>query len=451
MSGSIAIDVTIGLIFIYLLYSLLASIISEIAATGLGLRSRNLKYAIFRMLEDDNSKNINLSKLQILNLFRELLNTIKRFFMGIKSGNGFLFFYSHPAIKYLSRDKFNSSPSYITKNTFSKVLIDILSQINSTPIVKKTDAIKNTLENITEPKKSADQNDFLSNIENFQNSKLLSKETNWYIKSLLEEADEDLDKFKELLEKWFDETMERATSWYKGIIQIIILFIGFIIALAFNVNTFQIVGILSTDKDARNTLVEMAISYSESDKFNNTINLIYSNDTISIQDPNIEANLPLERLNELKNEKQKLEEEIFLSRNILGTGWNIPEVINLKLNDRQNIHDIKSSDLGETLFEIEINDKIFSTFISTNIDQEILRKIIRKVIFKNEISTKNKGSLEIPISQLSYFSDYVFKNFFGFLTTALAISLGAPFWFDLLDKFIKVRTALKPAEDVEKK
>jgi hypothetical protein len=35
---------------------------------------------------------------------------------------------------------------------------------------------------------------------------------------------------------------------------------------------------------------------------------------------------------------------------------------------------------------------------------------------------------------------------FGWLLTALAISLGAPFWFDMLNKFIVVRSTVKPKE-----
>ena len=34
----------------------------------------------------------------------------------------------------------------------------------------------------------------------------------------------------------------------------------------------------------------------------------------------------------------------------------------------------------------------------------------------------------------------------GWLTTALAIMLGAPFWFDVLNKFMIVRSTVKPDE-----
>jgi hypothetical protein len=35
------------------------------------------------------------------------------------------------------------------------------------------------------------------------------------------------------------------------------------------------------------------------------------------------------------------------------------------------------------------------------------------------------------------------KKFFGFFIAAIAIGLGAPFWFDLLNKFVNLRTAGK--------
>lgn len=38
------------------------------------------------------------------------------------------------------------------------------------------------------------------------------------------------------------------------------------------------------------------------------------------------------------------------------------------------------------------------------------------------------------------------RNFVGWLITAFAISLGAPFWFDLLNKFMVIRSTVKPRE-----
>jgi len=39
-----------------------------------------------------------------------------------------------------------------------------------------------------------------------------------------------------------------------------------------------------------------------------------------------------------------------------------------------------------------------------------------------------------------------FLRILGWFITALALSLGAPFWFDLLNKFMVVRATVKPKE-----
>jgi hypothetical protein len=64
-----------------------------------------------------------------------------------------------------------------------------------------------------------------------------------------------------------------------------------------------------------------------------------------------------------------------------------------------------------------------------------------------------------PVNQIIFagwrswddFTSRIFTSFLGCFVTALAISHGAPFWFDLLNKFIKIRgTGNKPAEDKSK-
>ena len=49
------------------------------------------------------------------------------------------------------------------------------------------------------------------------------------------------------------------------------------------------------------------------------------------------------------------------------------------------------------------------------------------------------------------FSNKVFwsEKLIGWVITALALSLGAPFWFDTLNKFMSARSAIKPKEDTK--
>ena len=52
MFNSVVLDVFIGLVLIYLLYSLLITIVSEIITSWIGLRSRMLRVSIEKMLND---------------------------------------------------------------------------------------------------------------------------------------------------------------------------------------------------------------------------------------------------------------------------------------------------------------------------------------------------------------------------------------------------------------
>ncbi len=48
--------------------------------------------------------------------------------------------------------------------------------------------------------------------------------------------------------------------------------------------------------------------------------------------------------------------------------------------------------------------------------------------------------------QKIHFGQEISAHWLGWLLTALAVSLGAPFWFDVLNKIIVVRSTVKPAE-----
>lgn len=55
--------------------------------------------------------------------------------------------------------------------------------------------------------------------------------------------------------------------------------------------------------------------------------------------------------------------------------------------------------------------------------------------------------LECPDADKSGWAWAWIEKFFGLFITAIAISLGAPFWFDILNRFMNVRATLKPQPD----
>src|SRR5687768_10197958 len=125
MINNVALDVVIGLVFIYLLYSLLATVLSEIIATALGLRARNLKETINRMLTDeaDEEKSF-LSRLwDSFKLMKNPQNDVVNNF------------YDHPEIKYLGSSGIFRIPSSFKAISFSKTLINVI--LNNKPATRE--------------------------------------------------------------------------------------------------------------------------------------------------------------------------------------------------------------------------------------------------------------------------------------------------------------------------
>ncbi len=215
MFNSVAFTVVIGLVFIYLLYSLLATTIQELIASVLKWRAKMLEEGIRRMLDDNGQK--------------------------ILSNQ----FFDHPLIKYFGREnsinqKSGSGPSYLTATNFSKVLIDMI-QTGKEGIA------------LTEQ---------ISSFFNEQTAnRTLAPETMKIIQSYAAEAGNDITKFRASIEQWYDDMMDRVSGWYKRKTQLWLLIIGSTLAIVFNINTMGIVQKLSHDKDAANTLAIMASNY----------------------------------------------------------------------------------------------------------------------------------------------------------------------------------------------
>lgn len=422
MFGSVALDVVIGLVFIFLLYSLFATIINEFIATILGLRARNLHEAIWRMLENDQTEE---GQDTLQNKQKKIPKIFRR-----KDGMLLDKFYDQPTIKYLAANKLFSQPSYINPSDFSKTILDLLKKYGSgsNDLERIKDILVNPSERMDRVKavsKIINENAAMDDVQKIEEIKkvveqkekktlLVQGETREHIKSLLNDAQEDLVKFKVLLEEWFDNTMDRAVGWYKRQTQFILLLIGFFLAALFNVNTIQIVSKLSKDKDAREQLVQMATSYVESNP-----NIIQNIDSISKIDTTFKA-----KFDTLLDVKRNLEKDLDDAHALLGSPTP-PDSLQVKK--------IKISELNES--EIVLYKKKQAYIVISAQD-----KISKKDSRFYKIRKKDEG--EITYAHFSSWK-YFWGNFFGYLITALAISLGAPFWFDILNKLVKLRSSVQ--------
>jgi hypothetical protein len=252
MFGSSILDVAIGMAVVYLLLSLIASVIQEAIAAVVQSRSANLLQGLHSLFSGDTAPNGTrlLEALYDHGLIRGLYRDPKK-----DSGN----------LKQRLWDKFRMKlqdmlglappgsgmekisnrlllPAYIPARTFSLALIDIID-----PAAAGTNTSMSTLRSklaaalIAEPSNKAMQ----------------------ALSALADSAGDNLEEFEKRVEGWYNDAMDRVSGWYKKYTQNILMVIGLFIAVALNVSSIRVAGTLWTDKDARDAMVSLAKQYTE--------------------------------------------------------------------------------------------------------------------------------------------------------------------------------------------
>jgi hypothetical protein len=135
------------------------------------------------------------------------------------------------------------------------------------------------------------------------------------------------------------------------------------------------------------------------------------------------------KLDSLMLVKNQLEADMAAANNLLGLGAWLPDWLPVVI--------LKDSVAGK--------DTIYTVY-SPSYAQEFKRSTAEKTIAMD----KGKKTAKVHISRsekFSYLWSLLCDHLIGFLITAVAISLGAPFWFDLLNKLMKLRTSVKEETD----
>ncbi|MCO4293406.1 hypothetical protein NF867_11065 [Solitalea sp. MAHUQ-68] len=384
MFGSVVLNVVIGLVFIYLLYSLLATILQEIISTWLGFRAKILERAIIRMLSDTTQRDksfwaryIDRLRSFLALLLPPALAPKDKIIEGYKHklSNAF---YKHPLIKYLAEDTWHDKPGYITPQNFSKVIIDML---------KENENGENAIDRI---RKVLESGRIRFKIKNETYVEVdIDPETLSFFKGLLDDSEYKLDKFRTNLETWFNDTMERASGWYKRHVQLVLMIIGLLIAVTFNVDSIRITQKLSRDKDARDKMVELASNFhQQSQQSSFQVYRRVTSDSIVLD--------------------TSLTEKADSIINARSTAL-VNEANNLLKTDLDSTNNVLSIGKGSFICNCENAHSKFGQFFC-------------KV-------------------------GCALRAITGYLITALALSLGAPFWYDLLNKLMMLRGAVRKSDD----
>jgi hypothetical protein len=427
MLNNVAIDVFIGLIFVFLMYSLLATILQEMIARFLQLRGKNLLKAVRVMLED--REHVNGSR--ISRWFEHVRSNISHFFCPFPKDSMAKAFYSHPSVKYLGQSALDSKPSYLGPENFSTTLVKLLRGEDFVDKTKEMEAIGKTLFEKLQVTSGNKDNPVVASID---------PETLEHLKQLYIDSSGKIEDFKKLVENWFDETMQRASGWYKKQTQLVLFIIGIVVAVAFNIDTIAIYNILSKDKKAREEFVQLAANAAvKYDTLNQKLTRVPVKDSVPVVEKDstgtikdttgwnyTERDTILVSDKELKEAKAMLLDDMNEASNILGIGrdWN-----DSCSKCRQTMVSITNSNLPGAQKEACI---------------EALR--CGGIPCHNKFCVNGRGFLQWHPLQKGGIVTLV-----GWLLTALSISLGAPFWFDMLNKIMQLRGSVKPKEEKNKK
>lgn len=283
-------NVVTGLVFVLLLFSLLGTTVMELISSLLSLRGRNLERALQRILYSSKKGE----------LFKTFTNNVQ---------------YKQIQSKFFL---WNRPPSYMSSKTFSSILWSMLFK-------QKGMEAQNVEQTIL-------------SLKNEQFSKALHQ---IYI-----DSGSDVFLFRNNVEAWYDQVMERSSGWFKRNTQFLLVVVGLFIAIIFNVDTISIYEKLSTDPEASLKLIQFTDTYLDSPQAHG---------------------LSSAQLSQLQQQSTSiLYQNIDAIGNQVGMGWN--------------------------------------------------------------------DFTELPEST----KDWLYR-ILGWLTTTLAISLGAPFWFDVLKNIVNVR------------
>ena len=354
MFNNSVLNVIIGLVFIFLIYSLFATALREAVASIFQKRANTLYKGIKSMLTNtDLSENTfdrigNYIKCSVINFWRWLKSWVR----DSKPTTLYDKFYHHPIIKNYGENAVFSKPSYLTAENFAIILIDTIKNLEPDNELKVADIkmLSETLINHSDL-----PGEILKNLPKRTAARVLTIdcETFKILYFHLNEAAGDLNVFKSRLEQWYNDTMGRVSGWYKRHTQTWLFMIGFVLAMVLNIDTIRISTYLSRNQEIAGKLADMGTAFA-----NNPNNKNLQVEGAILQDINAQK----DSINTL-----------------LGLGWPYPECASSY-------------------------DKV-------------------AVIVKGTFTS--------------------FSTLMGFFITAIAISLGAPFWFDLLNRFINLRSAGK--------
>ena len=369
--------IVIGIIFVLLLLSLLATTMMELLSSFFKLRGRNLIKALRNMLASSDEQAVLMDEFRSNSLYRQLTQRYGR------ARSGF------------------DAPSYMSAETFQSILMDVV--LKGAPVEELEDRI------------NALPDEDLRNVLN----------------QLLRESGGQLDLFKLEVQNWYNNVMDRAAGWYKRYTQKILLFMGIGIAVIFNADTVALYDRLSNDPETLEQLANAAEQY------------VRARDEVGLR----------VRVNESTGER--IPTTVPGQQPPPDAGTTFATDPNAPAAPTGGSTTDAAPAPGPATDYVPVDPTAApATYLYKNEQpgQQDFRESLEdlKFLLNNEIAEVRRplglGWDGVSLSAMTPYD--LATKMLGWVLTALAISLGAPFWFDLLKKLVNIRSAgSRPYED----
>src|SRR5215203_2142461 len=232
-----ALDVAIGLVFVYFILSLVCSGVNEAIASWARWRAQDLERGLWELLEDPQQGSAALEQLKAHPLIRPMLNPASKTRATAATAPA-----AHPTF-HLKTNRKTDFPSYLPSRTAITALLGLEQEAVA---VAKSEDVRDALRKID---KSIDA--------------IPSEPVRRALTALLHSAQGDSVAFRRSAEQWFDDHMERVSGWYRRRIQRVLWILAFVTVFALNADTLQMAKRMWVEPSVRAALVSQATAASE--------------------------------------------------------------------------------------------------------------------------------------------------------------------------------------------
>ncbi len=435
------IDAFIGLFSVFLILSLVVSAVAESISNICRTKPRALKRSIRSLIREDTEAFYAHEDIRRISIGRRVY---KEFFANawrwLRSN-----FASAERIEYPDMEldaNFKRGPSYIRAEVFTDVLLDLLLNRDRAHSVTLTPAVLDQF---------------------FRQAPRPNGLPSYYpkLRKLWVQADCDVDRFNSLIQQWFEHTAERSHGHYKRKIREYLMGTGFVVATVLNADAISMFKQLLEDPTLRESRVKFATALAEREA-----------SAKAEQDDDAQREKPLPgaygdpvslesacRLFQISDEDCVESAVIKAGTTELlpHIGWDRvdPRYLRFPLPSRErqaqaNIGDAsaKGKELLVSATEAGPASSSGETAVSEqNPVQGVggpgVQELGGEASAHRALDARQKAEADDLAGLPDDYELFWLLKLIGIGLTAAAVSLGAPFWFDLLQKLVQARGAIK--------